>query len=153
MKIPNYYRQFQTQPVKGNKESSEIQTVKEPKIRQDRMQDRPDASLDKTVMFQGNGFSLNLLEDWEDKTIYTITGPVTDGVQHNAIITKDEENLFGSLEQYAQWHIKTLETELKSCSLLKKGETRLANGNEAYEAIFSWYPTNELRIYQHQIFT
>ncbi len=45
-----------------------------------------------------------------------------------------------------------METDLKSCTLLKKGATKLTNGTEAYEAIFSWYPTDELRIYQHQIF-
>lgn len=36
--------------------------------------------------------------------------------------------------------------------LLKRGETRLTNGTDAYEAVFSWYPTDQVRIYQHQIF-
>jgi hypothetical protein len=28
----------------------------------------------------------------------------------------------------------------------------LDNGTEAYEAIFKWYPVNEFRIYQHQVY-
>ena len=45
-----------------------------------------------------------------------------------------------------------MENELKGCRLLKQGKTQLANGLPAYEAIFSWYPTDDLRVYQHQIF-
>ena len=36
--------------------------------------------------------------------------------------------------------------------LLKKGNKTLTNGMPAYEAIFRWYPSEDLRIYQHQIF-
>ena len=157
MKIPDYYRQFQTQPAqeekKEDKESSAEQAVPVQEKQKEQKPVQPDATKDKTVIYQGNGFTLNMLEDWEDQTIYTITGPVTDGVQHNVIITVDKENPFDNLEEYAEWHIKTIETDLKGCTLLKKGKTKLTNGSEAYEAIFSWYPTDELRIYQHQIFT
>jgi len=41
---------------------------------------------------------------------------------------------------------------LKSCTFLKKGETKLDNGMEAYEAIFSWFPVEDVKIYQHQIY-
>jgi hypothetical protein len=158
--LPEYYRQFQTQ--KGDKQE-EVKKTESPKTEQitKKTDQKPGtqkpsqtpATKDKTILFQGNGFTLNQLEDWEDQTIYTIVGPVTDGVQHNIIITVDKESPFDTLEAYAEWHIKTLETDLKSCTLLKKGKTKMANGNEAYEVIYSWYPTDELRIYQHQIFT
>jgi hypothetical protein len=45
---------------------------------------------DKTILFQGNGFTLNQLEDWEDKTLYTLLGRVTDSSQLNVIITHDK---------------------------------------------------------------
>jgi hypothetical protein len=35
---------------------------------------------------------------------------------------------------------------------LKKEEIKLANGMPAYRAIFSWYPTDELRVYQEQMY-
>ena len=157
MKIPDYYRQFQTDTKKEEDKSPKRDSVPsgedyQKKSVQPSTKPQPKKIDDKTKIFQGNGFTLNQLEDWEDKTIYSLTGPVTDGIQHNVIITFDKENPFDTLEEYAEWHIKTLETDLKGCTLLKKGETKLTNGTEAYEAIFSWYPTDELRIYQHQIF-
>ena len=159
MKIPDYYRQFQNQPVEEKKEEETHETpeIEQPGATQQKQlvkqESKTAAPQDKTVVFQGNGFTVNQLEEWEDKTIYTITGPVTDGIQHNVIITVDNENSIDNLQDYAEWHIKTLEEELKGCTLLKKGETELKNGSEAYEAIFSWYPLDDYRIYQHQIYT
>ncbi len=156
MKIPDYYRQFQNQPAdEKNKNVNTTEAVQSKQSQQNQVSvnpGQPGAEKDKTVVFQGNGFTLNQLEDWEDKTIYTLTGPVTDGIQHNVIISMDKENPFDTLQEYAEWHIKAMETDLKGCTLLKKGATNLTNGNNAYEAIFSWYPTDELKIYQHQIF-
>jgi len=158
MKIPDYYRQFQTNPQQGaaskdsGQKNSETPSVKtEQKSSQNRKPQDKKAE-DKTVPFNANEFTLNMLDGWEDKTIYTLTGPVTDGIQHNIIITSDKENPFDTLPEYAEWHIKAMETDLKGCTLLKKGVTNLTSGANAYEAIFSWYPTDELKIYQHQIF-
>lgn len=160
MKIPEYYQQFQNtkcEESEDEKRKNKSVQKQEPELSRIQKNESPKSSQssqakDKTIIYQGNGFLLNQLEDWEDKTIYTLTGPVTDGVQHNVLITLDKENPFDTLEEYAEWHIKTLEKELKGCILLKKGETKLNSGKDAYEAIFSWYPTDELRIYQHQIF-
>jgi hypothetical protein len=155
MDIPEYYRQFQNTP-KDEKKTDKPPQVKEdqklPQKQEPKKDEKPPQVKDKTIVYTGNGFTLNQLEDWEDKTIYTITGPVTDGIQHNVIITLDRENPFDTLEEFAEWHIKTMETDLKGCTLLKKGETKLTNGTDAYEAIFSWYPSDQLKIYQHQIF-
>ena len=104
------------------------------------------------TMFQGNGFTLKLYEDWKDKTIYTVAGPVTDGVQHNIIVMVDYDLEVDNLRDFADWNISTLENELKGCRLLTQGEISLANGLPAYKAVFRWYPTEELRIYQEQIF-
>ena len=68
------------------------------------------------------------------------------------IITVEEDSPFETLLDYADWNIHTLEMELKSCRLLKKDKISLNNGLPAYVAIFSWYPTDDLRIYQEQIF-
>lgn len=112
---------------------------------------RPQFNL-PNIPFQGNGFTLKLYEDWKDKTIYTISGPVIDGVQHNIIIMVDDDLKVESLRDFADWNIATLENDLKGCRLLKQGEISLANGRPAYKAVFRWYPTEELRIYQEQIF-
>lgn len=158
MKIPDYYRQFQNQPAEEKKEekSASPPDLEKTKAPEQKQPSKPGTQApppqDKTVEFRGNGFILDQLEDWEDKTIYTITGPVIDGVQHNVIINIDRDMVFETLLEYADWQIKTLEEELKGCTLLKRGETKLTNGTDAYEAIFSWYPLDDFRIYQHQIY-
>jgi hypothetical protein len=157
MNIPEYYKQFQNQSPKKEEDTKKPEQKEQPlqKPLQKQEDQKPYLAQqvkDKTKLFQGNGFTLNQLEDWEDKTLYTLTGPVTDGIQHNVIITIDKEPAFDNVIEYADLQITTLEKELKSCTLLKRGQTKLTNGTDAYEAIFSWYPTDEIRIYQHQIF-
>ncbi|MBL1212189.1 MAG: DcrB-related protein [Ignavibacteriae bacterium] len=105
-----------------------------------------------TAIFRGNNYSLNIYEDWIDKTLYTLTGPVTDGIQHNIIITHEPNTDLDTVEEFGEWQIQGILSSLKGCMLLKKGAKKLQNGMDAYEAIFSWYPTDELRIYQQQIY-
>jgi hypothetical protein len=104
------------------------------------------------IPYRGNKFSVKLYEDWQDKTIYTIAGPVTDGIQHSIIISLNPDVETDNLRDYADWNIATLTGELKGCRLLKQGPITLANGLQAYKAIFCWFPTEELRIYQEQIY-
>lgn len=165
MKIPDYYKQFQSQPAKEGQEEKlpekssvpKQSDAKKPEQKPEHKQ-QPQVSQqqpqikDKTVPYQANDFKLDLLEDWEDKTIYTLTGPVTDGIQHNVIINVDRNIEADSLQEFAEWQIKSLEEELKGCTLLKRGETKLTNGTDAYEAIFKWYPVEDVCIYQHQIY-
>jgi hypothetical protein len=157
MNIPEYYRQFQKQPDNKEEEAKNPEQPAAPVKPEQKPQPKQTNQettqvVDKTVPYQANDFKLKLLEDWQDKTIYTLTGPVTDGIQHNVIINLDKEVEFDNLEDYAESQIKSLETELKGCTLLKKGETKLTNGTPAYEAIFKWFPVEDVRIYQHQIY-
>jgi hypothetical protein len=162
MDIPEYYRQFQTTQTQKPEEEKKTEKLPQEQVTQ-KIQPKQETQKtsqtsqtpqvkDKTIQFQGNRFMLNQLEDWEDKTLYTLLGPVTDSIQHNVIIDVERNAPFDSLEEFAEWHIKTLEDELKSCILLKRGDIKLTNGTDAYEAIFSWYPSDETRIYQQQIF-
>jgi hypothetical protein len=106
----------------------------------------------KAPLFRGHGFTLNLPDGWQDKTIYTLTGPVEDGIQHNVIINIEPDAPFDKVVDYADWQIMSLEEQLKGCRLLKKDKIKLANGMEAYRAVFSWYPSDVLHVYQYQIF-
>ena len=105
-----------------------------------------------SLRYVANAFSLNLYENWLDKTVFTITGPFENGIQHNITINVEPETQFEKIREYAEWQIRALEDELKSCRLLKKEEIKLANGMPAYRAIFTWWPSDELRVYQEQIY-
>ncbi len=107
---------------------------------------------ESAVKYVSNKFELKILDEWQDKTIFTLTGPVTDGIQHNVIITHEPDVEMDSVEEYGEWQIQGVLSSLKGCMLLKKGAKKLLNGMDAYEAIFSWYPTDELRIFQQQIY-
>lgn len=105
-----------------------------------------------TALYRGHLFSISLHDGWQDKTIYTIAGPVTDGIQHNIVINLNSEVGTDNLRDYADWHIAALTNELKGCRLLRQAPITLANALPAYKAIFCWYPTEKLRIYQEQIY-
>ena len=103
-------------------------------------------------IYRGNGFTINQPEGWEDKAIYTLTGPMEDGIQHNILITIEEDVEFESVSDYADFHITAMEEELKGYTVLKREEISLDNGLPAYRAIYRWYPTDEMCIYQEQMF-
>lgn len=102
--------------------------------------------------YNAHAFTLALPEGWQDKTVFTLTGPVEHGVQHNVLINVEPGTPFATAWDFAEHHISALQNELKGCRLLKSGKKTLANGLAAHEAIFSWYPTNALRVYQQQIY-
>jgi len=102
--------------------------------------------------YQANDFAMTQLDGWTDKTLFTFSGPTTDGIQHTLAITVGHDVPFTTVREFAEWQIATAGRELKGCTLLKKGNTALANGTAAYQAIFVWLPIDGLKVYQEQIF-
>ena len=140
MDIPEYYRKFQ-------EESARIESpVTSPPIENNVTEPK------QSETFECKSFTIKKPEAWTGKTIYTLTGPIENTIQHNVIVTVEENSPFNSLLDYADWHIHTLERELEGCRLLKKDKIVLDNGITAYEAIFSWFPAEGLEIIQRQIF-
>lgn len=103
-------------------------------------------------IYQGNRFTIDQPEGWQDKTIYTLVGPVEGGIQHNIIINVEYDVKIDSLLDYADLQIASLEQQLKGCRILKREAISLNNGIPAYRAIFRWFPTDQLRLYQEQIY-
>jgi hypothetical protein len=102
--------------------------------------------------FSGNGFTINMPEEWQDKTIYTLAGPVEDDIQHNILIRVEQDMEMDSVAEYADSQIESLEAQLQGCRVLKRDEVRLANGLEAYDVIFRWDPMEDVQYYQRQIY-
>lgn len=69
--------------------------------------------------YHGNTFSMNQPDDWQDKTIYTLTGLVTNGTQRNIIINIDYDKKLDTVLEFAKWQLKGIVNELKDCRLLK----------------------------------
>ena len=78
MDIPEYYRKYQSEtPPPKPQEPTQPQAAQPP---------TPSRVKPPDQNFQANQFTLNLYDGWQDQTIYTLTGPVTDGIQHNIIV-------------------------------------------------------------------
>lgn len=108
--------------------------------------------IDPNRMYYGNSFSIRQPEEWEDRTIHTLFGPVEDGIQHNILINVEYGITCNTVEQYADIQITSLENSLLSFILLKREKISLSDGFPAYKIIFRWYPSEKVRIYQEQIF-
>lgn len=143
-KIPDYYRQYQKAPGEQPRTSRPPSPPGE---------GRPAAGPipPPQNLYTGQGFTLRLYDDWRDKTVYSITGPVTDGIQHNITVSVEPDVATDNLKEYAEWNLEALEGSLKSCRILKQEETALKNGTPAYRAIYKWYPTEDKRIFQEMI--
>ncbi len=103
-------------------------------------------------LYRADSFTLIFPDDWTDKTVFTFTGPVTDGIQHNITVSIQQELLTDNLLDFAEWQIRSLEEELKGCRLLLKESVEMDSGQQAYRAIFVWWPTEDLRLYQEQLY-
>jgi hypothetical protein len=141
MDIPDYYRKFNKQPP-----TKDISSLKPDQT------SKPSQVKPPQGIYRADKFTINIYEDWHDKTIYTITGPVTHGIQHNIVINIEPDIEIDSLDHYVDWQVSSLEEQLKACRLLLKEKITLNNGIPAYRAVFSWYPTDDLRVYQEQIY-
>lgn len=108
--------------------------------------------IDPNRLYYGNNFSIRQPEGWDDKTIHTLYGPIDDGIQHNIIISVEYDIVCDTVEQYADIQIESLENNLKSFILLKRDNISLSNGFPAYKIVFRWYPAENIRLYQEQIY-
>ena len=102
--------------------------------------------------FRGNTFRFDTPEGWQDMTVYTIAGPVEDDMQHNIVVNIAYDLDADSVTTLGKLQIETLEAQLQGLRILKHGEITLNNGQEAYEVIFRWEPTNYGKLYQKQIY-
>lgn len=140
--LPDYYRQFaERRPAE---ESGKGPSQRRPEPDQTEMA--------PPVEYRADTFAIDLYEDWQDKTVYILAGPATDDVQHNVTINVGHDVEVDSLIDFADWQVKSLEEELKGCRLLLKDQVQLDCGIPAYRAIFVWYPMEEVRLYQEQLY-
>jgi hypothetical protein len=84
--------------------------------------------------------------------VYTITGPTIDDVTHNITVNIDDEVEADSVYDFAAQEIALLEPQLEGFRLLVDDPIELDCGEPAYRAIFCWYPEDDLKLYQEQIY-
>lgn len=103
--------------------------------------------------YRADAFRMDLPSaDWSDKSVYTITGPTLDGVTHNISITTDAGVEAESVYDFAGEEIAALKTQLEECRILLDDPIELYCGKPAYRVIFFWYPEDDLKLYQEQLY-
>ena len=99
-----------------------------------------------------NRFVLQIPQEWEDQTVYRFKGPEEDGINHNILVTIENQVEIPDLQQYADTQIKAVETELQGYHELKRGQIVLNNRFPAYELVYKWCPVEDREVYQRAIY-
>lgn len=142
--IPDYYRHLAEQ----RKSAEEEQKTSAPA--QDGSPEEPGAT---PVPYRADAFRMKLPSDeWTDRSLYTLTGPTVDGIQHNITINVEREPEAEDLAAFAEEQVESLEAALDNCRVLMVDPVELACGLPAHRAIYTWQPNDDLQLYQEQIY-
>lgn len=120
--------------------------------RRSKNQENAQEPIKQPLIYQGNGFTIQRPEGWNQNTVHLILGPVADNIQHSIIVTVDEDLDCKRLEDYAQMQVNALEQQLIGYRLLKREDISLLDGTPAHKIVFRWDPTDQFPIYQEQIY-
>jgi len=90
--------------------------------------------------------------EWRDRSLYTLTGPVVDGIQHNITIQGVEDVGADTVYDFGAQELALLDAKLDGCQILMTDPIDLDCGLPAFRAIYFWYPEPDLKLYQEQIY-
>jgi hypothetical protein len=99
-----------------------------------------------------NLFQISLPEGWEDKTIFTFQGPLDSGVQHNVVLLVDNTVGKTDLAEYVKRQMATSKEALPGFEMIREGEKDLTSGIKAYEVVYKYMPSDQLALYQKQLY-
>ncbi len=141
--IPDYYRD-----LAENEEDVEASNAgKDPDVSEASVGEEAPAS------YHADAFQLPYpSDDWQDETVYTLTGPVLDEVTHNITIHTDTDVEADSVYDFAAREIALLKSQLEEGRILINDPIELDCGLSAYRAIYVRDPEDDQRLYQEQIF-
>jgi len=111
----------------------------------------PEPRLRTTAHYHGHGFTVPLPEEWRDQTLYTLSGPVADGLRHTVLVEVDPAPETDVLDAYVDAHLRILGRDLDGFRLLKKDEQALSDGTPAVRLIFCWKRHGRRPLYQEQL--
>ncbi len=100
-----------------------------------------------------NQFSINLPDEWSDTTVFTFQGPHDSGVQHNLVLVIDPEvEKKMDVATYAKMQLDQSKTVLPGFEMINEKEKTTHHDIPAYEIVYKYIPTDELVIFQKQVF-
>ena len=97
-------------------------------------------------------FHIELPDDWEDRTIHQFLGPDDSGVQHTLNLVVDRNAATDDVSEYARDRIDQIVESMPAAEILKEEPKTLANGVEAYEAVYKWVSPNGKVTFQKLVY-
>ena len=112
----------------------------------------PEVPAAATRPYLADAFTLALpAEGWKDLTVFLLTGPIEDGLQHQVTVTVDPGVPPVSLDEYAAGRRAQLEDTLQGCRILLDDRVALDSGLPAARLVYRWWPSEARRVYQEQL--
>ena len=97
-------------------------------------------------------FKFELPSEWEDQTVYYFKGPNVAGTDHQMIVTLDRNLQHESIESFAREKTNPIVENLDGLEVLKEEEITLEDGNQAFEFVCKWIPSDDVTIVKAYVF-
>ena len=97
-------------------------------------------------------FTLQLPDEWEDRTVHCFLGTEDSGVPHALSLVVDRNVNTDDLAEYARDRIDQIVESMPAAEILKEAEKTLADGVPAYEVIFKWVPASGAVTFQKLVY-
>ncbi len=86
------------------------------------------------MKFIANGFTTDLPDDWQDRSMITLVGPPRDGFAPNAVIMREPVGPRVSIEDYAREQREAALAEIPGLEIIDERPTRV-NGCAAFQRL------------------
>jgi hypothetical protein len=90
-------------------------------------------------------------ENWKETTVYTFEGPHDSGVQHNLVLTIDQnvpKDIV--LKDYAKGQFEATTRMLPGFEFVEEKERKMPSGDPIYEITYKYIPAEEVVLFQKQ---
>jgi hypothetical protein len=101
---------------------------------------------------KNNLFQLTFPDDgWKETTVYTFEGPHDSGVQHNLVMTIDQNAPKDvALKDYAKGQFEATTHLLPGFEFIEEKEKKMPSGEPIYEITYKYIPADEVILFQKQ---
>jgi hypothetical protein len=101
---------------------------------------------------KNNIFTLELSDNWADRTTFLYMGPEDGGMQHILNLSVEPEAGDADLYEYARERIDIAVNAMPDAAIIKEEEIALPNGNAAYECVYKWISPDGTKVFQKLVF-
>lgn len=99
-----------------------------------------------------NRFKFDIPDGWEDQTAYIFDGPEESEIDHRLMLNIDRYLQHDDISSFAQEKTDALKDSLQGMDILKDEEITIPGGNQVYEFVYRWIPSEDKTIFYKFVF-